>query len=92
MAFFLLLKVLLMPNKLTVELHNQTMNWLADNGGLRVSDRIPTEYPHKLVELAVRRCMQAALDADDVYLAIEMADLFGIPDVFGTPPICESKQ
>ena len=65
-------------NQQITELHNQTMNWVADNGGLRISDRIPTGYTEKLAQLVARRCIQVALDADDPFLAVEMGDLFGI--------------
>ena len=65
-------------NPLIVELHNQTMNWVADNGGLRISDRIPAGYTEKFAQLVARRCIQVALDADDPILAVEMGDLFGI--------------
>ena len=44
-------------NKRIVELHNQTMYWVADNGGLRISDRIPTGYTEKFAELIVQECI-----------------------------------
>jgi hypothetical protein len=44
-------------NKRLVEIHNQTMYWVADNGGLRISDRIPTGYTEKFAELIVKECM-----------------------------------
>lgn len=65
-------------NPLIVELHNQTMHWVAGNGGLRISDRIPTGYTEKLAQLVARRCIQVALDMDDPFMAVEIGDLFGI--------------
>jgi hypothetical protein len=49
-------------NKRLVEIHNQTMYWVADNGNLRISDRLPSGYTEKLAELIVRECASLAYD------------------------------
>ncbi len=51
-------------NKRLVEIHNQTMYCIADNGSLRISDRIPTGYTEKFAELIVRECVMVADEHD----------------------------
>ena len=47
-------------NKQLVEIHNQTMYWVADNGGLRISDRIPTGYTEKFAGLMIEQFLEIA--------------------------------
>lgn len=54
-------------NERIVDIHNQTMYWVADSGGLRISDRIPTGYTEKFAELIVNECMTAVLKESKWY-------------------------
>ncbi len=66
-------------NKRLVEIHNQTMYWVADNGNLRISDRLPSGYTEKFAELIVRGCADFLKDKlDDHFAAEQLEEHFGV--------------